>query len=138
MNKTRVKQKIKEIEESLTLIEENITSNEKEFVSLGIIKDGIYKRLEFSIQNLIDIFSMIYSDLNLGIPSSVDDILESLEDNQVFSKKTITLLKEMKGLRNILTHRYGKIDDKKVFFLIEHKLEDFEIIIKEVEEYLSL
>ena len=64
MNRTRVKQKIKEIEESLILIEENISSNEKEFVSLGIIKDGIYKRLEFSIQNLIDIFSML-DKLNL-------------------------------------------------------------------------
>ena len=41
-------------------------------MSLGIVKDGIYKRLEFSIQNLVDIFSMIYSDLNLGVPSSVD------------------------------------------------------------------
>jgi uncharacterized protein YutE (UPF0331/DUF86 family) len=136
MNKTRIKQKIKEIEESLNLIEDNMVENENQFFNLGIIKDGIYKRLEFSIQNLIDIFSIIYSNLDLGVPSSVDDIFDGLLNHKIFSKKVILIVKEMKGLRNILTHRYGKIDDKKIFFLINTKKEDFNIIFKEIEEFL--
>ncbi len=79
---------------------------------------------------------MIYSDLNLGVPYSIDGVLESLADNKIFSIKVMTLIKEMKGLRNILTHRYGKIDDRKIFFLIEHKFRDFPLIITEIENYL--
>ncbi len=55
MIETRIKQKIKEIEESLKLIQENLPDSEEEFKALKLVKDGIYKQLELSIQNLIDI-----------------------------------------------------------------------------------
>lgn len=61
MSASRILKKIKEIEESLELIEENLPDSEKDFRELGLVKDGIYKRLEFCIQNIIDILSMIYS-----------------------------------------------------------------------------
>jgi uncharacterized protein YutE (UPF0331/DUF86 family) len=133
----RVKQKIKEIEENLELIKDNLPNSAGEFKSLGLIKDGIYKRLEYSIQNLIDIFTMIYSSLNLGVPSSVDSILDELQENKIFSKKIIELVKEMKGLRNILAHRYGKIDDGAVFHLLKDKEDDFDKIIVKIEIFIS-
>ncbi len=42
-----IKTKIKEIEESLGMIEEYLPDDFEEFLSLGIIKDGIYKRLGY-------------------------------------------------------------------------------------------
>jgi len=85
----------------------------------------------------VDIFSIIYSSLNLGVPSSIDEIFVSLAKKKVFSKKIIDLVQEMKGLRNILVHKYGQIDDERIFNLLRERLDDFEKVINAVEEYLK-
>lgn len=134
---TIIKQKIKEIEENIEIIQENLPPSIEEFKSLGLIKDGIYKKLEFSIQNVVDIFSIIYSSLNLGVPSDLDDIFEKLKDKNIFSAKTIALVQDMKGLRNILIHKYGQVNDNLVYELLSEKISDFEQIIQEVETYFQ-
>ena len=50
MRKDIIKNKIIEIQESLVLIRNNIPDSFNKFQHLGLIKDGIYKRLEFSIE----------------------------------------------------------------------------------------
>lgn len=137
MLKERVFEKLKEIEESLDLIGSNLPESLDEFKKLGLAKDGIYKRLENCIENLIDIFSMIYSDLDLGIPSDDDDILKRLKENKTFGDEIITLVKDMKGLRNLLIHKYGKIDDDIVFELLTEHLSDFDKVNKEIVNYFK-
>ncbi len=135
MDKKIVNQKLKEIEDNLELIKENLPSTEKAFVGLGLVKDGIYKRLEFSIQNLIDIFSMIYSSLNIGVPTDLDDIFEGLRQKKILPDNIITLVQDMKGLRNILIHRYGEINDSTVYELLTEQLDDFDKIMVAIEKY---
>jgi len=129
----RIEQKLKEIDESLEIIEESLPAEVNEFKALGLVKDGIYKRLEFCIQNVLDIFSMIYSEMKLGVPSSLDEILTVLEDKKLFPKEIITLAKEMKGMRNILVHRYGKVNDALIFELLMERKDDFEKIKQSIE-----
>ncbi|MBS3170110.1 hypothetical protein J4210_06530 [Candidatus Woesearchaeota archaeon] len=50
MTSTKIRQKIREIEDSLEIIKEGLPEDVAEFLSLGLVKDGIYKRLEFVIQ----------------------------------------------------------------------------------------
>ncbi len=71
------------------------------------------------------------------MPSSIDEIFVSLAKKKVFSKKIIDLVQEMKGLRNILVHKYGQIDDERIFNLLRERLDDFEKVINAVEEYLK-
>ncbi len=134
---SRIPQKIKEIEENIDLIQENLPEEIEEFSELGLVKDGIYKRLEYSLQNLVYIFSIIYSSLNLGVPSSIDEIFIGLAKKKIFTKKIIDLVQEMKGLRNILVHKYGQIDDERIFNLLRERLNDFEKVIYAVEEFLK-
>lgn len=47
--------KIKEMEYSLTLVQENMPQDAEEFSNMGLLKDGIMKRVELIIQNIIDI-----------------------------------------------------------------------------------
>ena len=137
MSKQRIFEKLKEIEENLNLITDNLPHSLREFKGLGLTKDGIYKRLEHSIENLIDAFSIIYSELNLGIPSDDEDILNRLEEHKIFPKKIMKLVKGMKGLRNILIHKYGTIDDDMVFELLTEKLGDFDKISKQIVGYVE-
>lgn len=137
METKTIHQKLREIQDNLDLIAEHLPADEEEFASLGLVKDGMYKRLEFSIQNLVDIFSIIYSSLNLGVPTDLDDIFEGLQRRKIFDKEILSLVQEMKGLRNILIHRYGEINDSTIYGLLTERIADFEKIMKAIEKYLE-
>lgn len=103
--------KITEIQESLGLIREYLPGRFDEFESLGLVKDGMYKRIEFCIENVFDICAIINTDLKLGIPRSDEDILDILVRNGIIDIDMKAKLKSMKGFRNIIVHRYGGIDN---------------------------
>lgn len=132
-----IKTKIKVIEESIDLVKENLPENINEFKALGLVKDGIYKKVEASIQEIINICSIINSDLKLGIPSNRDDIIDALWDNNILSKKMAEKIKELKGFRNFLVHRYGKIDDEVAFKEICRGLPDFTLFKEEILKFLK-
>ena len=137
MRKDLIRTKIKETEESLKLVEENLPDNFEEFLDLGLVKDGIYKRIEFCIENVYDICAVVNTDLDLGIPRDEEDILENLLRKRILSKEMVKKLRLMKGFRNILVHRYGKIDDKLAFKVLKENIKDFYEFIEEIEKILG-
>ena len=110
-----IKNKLKVIEENLELVKEYLPKTIQKFKALGLVKDGIYKRIEASIQEVINICSIINSDLKLGIPSNRDDIISALMDTNIISKKMTEKIRQLKGFRNFLVHRYGSINDEVAF-----------------------
>ena len=139
MRKSIILSKINEIEESITLIAENMPEEFDDFENLGLMKDGIYKRIQYAIENILDICAIINSDLKFSSPGEEDEIITTLVKNKVIPRDIGGKIKELKGFRNIIVHRYGKIDDKLAFELIKENLEDFdkiiEIIKKAIDKY---
>lgn len=132
-----IKTKIKEIEESLDLIEEYFPDDREEFLSLRIIKDGIYKRLEFCIENVFDICAVLNADYNFGIPGSDEDIVDNLIRNKILPEEMKEKLGSMKGFRNIIVHRYGKLDDNLAFNIVSENLGDFYEFISLINDRLG-
>ncbi len=137
MRKEIIRTKIKEIEESIELVGENLPDTFEVFSSMGLIKDGIYKRIEFAIENVFDICAIINTDLELGIPGDDEEIVENLVKNTILSEEMREKLKLMKGFRNIVVHRYGKIDDNLAFAILKKNIRDFYDFIRRVEEILE-
>jgi len=46
-------------------------------------------------------------------------------------------LKAMKGVRNIVVHRYGAIDDALAFSILTEHIGDFALFRQEVERFLQ-
>ena len=90
---------------------ENLPQSFEEFSKLGLVKDGIYKRMEFAIENIIDITSIINSDLRLGTPESEESFVEILVDQGILTQNLAEKTRRMKGFRNIIVHRYGASDN---------------------------
>ncbi len=137
MRKEIIRTKIKEIEESIRLVEEHLPDIFEEFSSMGLIKDGIYKRTEFAIEDVFDICAIINSDFELGIPGDDEEIVENLVKNEILSEEMKEKLSLMKGFRNIVVHKYGKIDDKLAFEILKEDIRDFYDFIGRIEEILE-
>jgi uncharacterized protein YutE (UPF0331/DUF86 family) len=133
----RIYEKIKETEDSIELIDKNLQSSIEEFKGSGLVKDGIYKRLEFCIENLIDIGMMIITEKKIGMPKDDEDIITKLQENKVISAKNAEILKDMKGLRNILVHKYGSVNDEIIYENLQSNLEDFDKIISDFLKYMK-
>jgi len=132
-----IKTKLKIIDENIELVKGNLPENVRDFKALGLVKDGIYKKIEASIQEIISICSIINSDLKLGIPSNRDDIIMALHNNNILSSNMTEKIKELKGFRNFLVHRYGKINDEVAFKDIHDGLSDFELFKKEILHFIK-
>ena len=64
-----IRSKLVDIEDSVSLVEENLPSSYEEFSELGLVKDGIYKRMEFAIENIIGSSLLHVGRLNWIFPS---------------------------------------------------------------------
>jgi uncharacterized protein YutE (UPF0331/DUF86 family) len=132
-----IRNKMKEIQESVYLVQNNPPQNFDDFLELGLVKDGIYKRIEYSIENVWDICSIINSDLSNGIPQDEESILDNLINTGILDIDIGEKLKLMKGFHNIVVHRYESIDDKLAFQTLQEHLEDFQYFIQQIEDFLS-
>lgn len=129
MRKEVIRTKIKEIVEGIGLVEEHLPDTFEKFSDMELIKDGIYKRTEFAIENVFDICAIINTDLELGIPGDDEDIIENLVKSEIVSEEMRAKLKAMRGFRNIVVHKYGKIDDRLAFEILKENLRDFYVFI---------
>lgn len=137
MRKEIILCKINEIEESVSLIAENMPEDFKNFKDLGLIKDGIYSRTQYSIDTILDIFSIINSDFRLSFPKEEEDIIINLVNADIISKYTGDKIKELTIFKNQIKYEYGKIDDKISFELINENIGDFDKIIESIKEIIK-
>jgi len=121
---------LSEIDQSLSIITQNlpVTRDYEDFINLGLLKDGLYKRLEYNLQNIFNICAILNRDLKLGVPMNDDDIIGNLVKSGYINQDMGELLKDMNGLRNILVHQYNRINDLLVFDVFMTQIDDITAI----------
>ena len=132
-----IRSKLADIEESVSLVEENLPPSFEDFSRLGLVKDGIYKRMEYAIENIIDVCSIINSDLRLGVPESEESFVERLANVGILTQNMAEKTRRMKGFRNIIVHRYGRIDDLLAHKILTEQMDDFYEFIESIERFLD-
>ena len=137
LRETVIRIKLKEIAEGISLVQQHLPATAGEFRTLGLVKDGIYKRTEFAIENVFDICAIINTDLSLGVPGDDEDILVHLRDTDLISRSMQEKIHLMRGFRNIVVHRYGTIDDSLAFQLLTENIGDFSLFAAEIEKVLD-
>ncbi len=74
-------------------------------------KDGIFYRLQTSIEAMIDLIAMIVKDLGLPVKDDVSNISEVIKKRNI-DPKLGEELRRANGLRNILVHRYNEVEEE--------------------------
>ena len=128
--------KLRQLEDSLHFIVEFLPSDHK-LLENRKDRNALYKETEFAIQTVIDICSVINSDVGTETPSDEESIIYLADKNGVLSSNLSKKILSMKGFRNVLVHRYDSIDNKKAFESIKSGLNDFELFIVEINRFLD-
>ncbi len=137
MMKARIAAKLDEMNQYLSELEEILPAEEKQYLQDLTVRRACEKTIENAIEAVIDIISIIVCHQKLGLPQSEDDLLEMVKKHKILSDKLMSKIREMKGFRNILVHKYGQIDDKLSYHFLREELADFSEFESEIKKYLQ-
>lgn len=126
----RLKDKINEIEGLLIDLEEIIPNTIEEYKSNKVLKAACERYTEKIIEGITDLAFMFIKQKKFEIPEDDIDAFRILFSHKVIQEALYQKLKEAKGMRNIIAHQYGKINDNMVFESITDELG------KDVKEFI--
>ena len=120
---TRITDKINEI---CRYLEElgSIAPSSLEYYNSSIEKKAACERyVEKIVEAATDLAFLVIKSKKLKIPEDDIDAFNILLENKVIDDDLAARLKNAKGMRNIISHQYGKIDDEIVFEAITEELD---------------
>ena len=99
-------------------------------------KRACERLVQVSVEAVIDACALLVAGLRLGLPGEEDDLFEKLAGRRVISAEMADTLRRMKGLRNLLVHEYGRINDEIVFETVRERLSDFDAFKRKIIAFL--
>lgn len=126
----RINDKIGEIENYLEEFLEIMPETFEEYKQIKT-RAACERYFEKIVEAIVDLAFLIIKEKGLRIPEEDKEAFDILLKENIISENLCERLKEAKGMRNLITHEYGKIDDEIVFNSITEQLE------KDIREFLS-
>jgi len=124
----------------LTIAEEAITALEKliQIPEEGVLENPIYRfalkgACIVYIQAILDIGNYIIADKELGVPSSYEDIISMLQDNNMISNQGFERLKEFLKIRDKILHSSEAISYKILLNIIKENIGFFKELLNSMK-----
>ncbi|HLB71466.1 MAG: DUF86 domain-containing protein [Candidatus Methanoperedens sp.] len=124
------------IDENIRLIEEirsqGFESFSKSFRDIQAAKHS----LQEAIEACLDIGSHIIAERGFRRAEDYKDIYNVLEEEAIIDPVLSSKLQEMAKFRNLLVHRYGKIDTRRLFIIMSENTKDIQDFVKRILKYI--
>ncbi len=132
---SRINDKINEINKFLDEFKKIIPNNLKEYESNIEKKAACERYFEKIVEAATDLAFLIIKDKKFKIPEDDTDAFNILLKNNIIDIGLAEKLKKAKGMKNIISHQYGNVDDEIVFESITKELErDAKEFIKNIKK----
>lgn len=122
MNK-RIKDKIKDIKnylEQLSKIKsKTFEGYEKDFKT----KAACERYFEKIAEAVVDLAILTIKEEGLSSPEEDYEVFDILENKEIIDPNLSKKLKKIKGMRNIIAHQYGDVDDKIMYVAIDKEID---------------
>ena len=136
IDKILVEKKLRRIEEFLRELKNVEIGTIEEFKENVITRRFVERNIELAIEQMIEICKHFVSGLDLSEPETYSECFDMLAKEGVILEQSLDTFKSMVRFRNILIHAYEGVDDSITYGIYKRRLDDFEIFIKEIREYL--
>ena len=137
--KGRIEDKIKELLEFKDFLLKVVPDTFDKY-KYDLEKKAVCERYsEKIIENIVDLAFLVSRYKNIELPAEISDtqVFDILKKHKIISERLAKKLQEAKGMRNIIAHEYGKIDDEIIYRAVSEELEeDIEEFVLEVNKLL--
>ena len=134
----RLTDKLKEIEQYLQELSEIIPENYLDYANDIKTKAACERYFEKIIEAVVDAAFLVIKEKELDIPEDDKEAFDILLNENIISEELAGNLKDAKGMRNLIAHKYGSVDDEVVFRSITEELErDVKSFVKSLKNKLK-
>lgn len=128
MSMKRVDQYIRKLE----FIVDKITVLPNDFKENVFYMDALFYRLQVSVDAAMDVVAMLCKDLGITVKDDYSNI-DELENINLFPEEILKDLRRLNGIRNVLVHRYNKIEEELIINEKDHFVEILKRFVKSTE-----
>lgn len=134
-DKKRILVKLDEMNRYMEELSEMLPTEEEYYKNLTK-RRACEKTIELAIESLIDVAALVVSSEKFGLPSDESNIIDLLVENKILGTDLGEKVKNIKGFRNIIVHKYGGLDDKLVYRFLTENITDFDEFTEQVKEHM--
>jgi uncharacterized protein YutE (UPF0331/DUF86 family) len=97
----------------------------------------IERTLQMMIECCIDIAGHIISEKSFRTPTTYTEMFGILHENGIVSTGLLASLEKMARCRNLIVHRYDRIDAEIIVGILKKNLDDFSLFKHSIVEFLN-
>lgn len=137
MDIERIKDKLSELKVYIMELDEDIPEDEEEYLEERVPRRACERTFQLACEDVIDICNLIIAGKALGLPKDNRDAIKKLSDTRIIPGKLSARIEEMVSFRNLLVHRYGKVDDSRAYHFLKDELDDISEFILMIENLIK-
>ncbi len=123
------KRKLEFIVDKISSLPKNLEENE-------YYVDALFYRLQVSIDAAMDVIAMLCKDLGISVKDNYSN-MEELDQLNIFTADFLRELRRWNGLRNVIVHRYNKIEEDLVVKEKDNVVKTLKDFVKIIEDVLN-
>jgi uncharacterized protein YutE (UPF0331/DUF86 family) len=133
----RIRDKLSELQSYLIELEEDIPDSMDEYLEQRMTKRACERTFQLASEDVLDICNLIIAGRGFMLPKDNRDAIGKLTENKIIPEKLSSRLQDMVSFRNLLVHRYGKVDDNRVYLHLKEETIDLYKFIEVIENFIE-
>ena len=133
----RIRDKLSELQSYLIELEEDIPDSMDEYLKQRMTKRACERTFQLASEDVLDICNLIIAGRGFMLPKDNRDAIGKLTENKIIPEKLSSRLQDMVSFRNLLVHRYGKVDDNRVYLHLKEETIDLYKFIEVIEDFIE-
>lgn len=133
----RIRDKLSELQSYLIELEEDIPDSMDEYLEQRITKRACERTFQLACEDVLDICNLIIAGRGFMLPKDNRDAIGKLTENKIIPEKLSSRLQDMVSFRNLLVHRYGKVDDNRVYSHLKEETIDLYKFIEVIDDFIE-
>lgn len=136
--KERISDKISEISKYIEELSEIVPTDYDSYIGNSRDQAACERFFEKIVEACVDLAFIIIKYKKLDVPKGDKEAFKILEKNKIIPSDLTRKLSEAKGMRNILAHEYGKVNDQLVYEAVHDELtSDVEEFLNQIEKLIA-
>jgi len=125
VDKALILRKLTELDEHLKQIKEFSNISVEDYSMEWKTQRIVERTLQIMIEICADIANHIIADKGYRVPKSYADTFRVLYEKGIIEEKIFKMMENMAKFRNVVVHRYDKVDEYIVINILKRHLNDF-------------
>ncbi len=122
--------------DKINFVTEKIESIPTTNLEDDIIRDAVFYKIHVGIEGIVDLAAMLVKDSGKDVGDDYYN-LGLLKRTGIISEEMCEKLKKLNGLRNIIVHRYNRIEEDLIFNNLDKIKKDIYDFIKVIEDVIK-